>query len=448
MYRIKAFGSFPTISNNTPHAVAKLGELSNYALSFATDQGIFKSITKPSSLLHSFASFNEISSVEVENVPVPPSVVSLLLDIMETLYTRSTAGEFDQEELPVREFIMTWWDEQIQNVTVNAMVTDGNRWLPSSIIFEGTSTTAPYQATLWFSDEAFRSEYDLYEIKVIAPIDNIDRFFDSATAVQAIVDSEITMVSSMNRVAEVAGDIPYTQAVTEEFEWVDPTNEDRRILVPWTVIIYGDAGRNIDSIRQAISQWIEANSEYDSEQWQTLFPDIFGATEFVFTPYWSHHAIPDDAVNSGIYSPVSNVATAIAMSKDLTQGNGYTPEYLGDNLNIMASVYKSIQLGVVGGYRNRDDVNQFGNRWADYIAVSTNSIDFRRMSESTQRMVLLLNQMLQIAETMTASSAVPRGFMRLIRGGVLYVTTSYERTSLIVASRLSTLELFLPHDGV
>lgn len=447
MYRVKAFGAFPPISNNNPNAVAPLGELSAYCTTFALDRGIFKDITKPSSLLYSFASFNEISSIEAEDVPVPPSVSALLLEMMETLYTRATNGDFSDEEVPCREFIMTYWQEQVQNVVVNTMVTDGNRWLPSSIVFEGTSTTNPYQAQIWFSDDAFRNEYDLYKILVVPPIDNIDRFFDSATAVQAIVNDEMSLVKAMNEVAVVAGTNPYTQAVTEEFEWVDPTDPDRRILVPWTVVIYGDAGRNIDSIRQAISKWIIANSEYGEDQWQQLFPDIFGATEFVFTPYWPHVAIPDDAVNGGIYAPINNVQQALTMSKALVKGNGYTEQYIADNLNIMASVYKSVQVGVVGGYRNRDGVNQLSDRWPDYIALSTSSIDFARMSESTQKMILLMNKMFAIAETMTASSSVPRGFMRLIRGGILYVTASYERTSMIVTSRLATVERFPMHQG-
>lgn len=447
MYRVKAFGAFPPISNNNPNAVAPLGELSAYCTTFATDRGIFKDTSKPNSLLYTFASFNEISSVETEDAPVPPAVASLILEMMEELYRRSTAGEFTDEEVPCREFIMTYWQEQVQNVVVNTMVSDGNRWLPSSIIFEGTSTTNPYQAQIWFSDTSFRNEYDLYTILVVPPIDNIDRFFDSATAVQDIVSNEMTLASAMQRVAQVAGDNPFTQAVTEEFEWVDPTNEDRRIIVPWTVVVYGDAGRNIDSIRQELSKWIIANSEYGEDQWQKLFPDIFGSTEFIFTPFFPHYAIPDDAVNGGVGSPVNNVRQAVAMAKSLIRGNGYTDEYIEENLNIMGSVYKSYQVGVIGNYRNRDGVNQFADRWMDFIAVSTSSIDFRRMSESTQKMILLVNQMFAIAESMTASSAVPRGFMRLIRDDVLYVTASYERTSLIVASRLSAIEKFPPHQG-
>lgn len=447
MYRIKAFGAFPPISRNTANQVNVLGELSAYSMTFATDRGIFKDISKPNSLLYSFASFTEISAVETQAADVPPAVASLLLEIMETLYTQANQSAFGQDELPVQEYLLNTWTGLIQNVVVNTMVTDGQRWLPSSIYFEGTSQTNPYSAQLWFSDSAFRSEYDLYEIRVVSPIDNIDRFFDTAANVQAIVDNEITLAAIADKAGIVAGDAPYTQLVVEQFEWVDPANPAVKILVPWPVIIYGDAGRNVDSIRMALTAWIKQNTHYAEDQWMTLFPDIFGATEFIFVPFWSHYAIPDDAVNGGIYSPVNNVQAALTMSKAMIRGVGYTDDYVGNNLNIMGSIYKSLQVGVVGGYRNRNGVNQLADRWPDYIAVSTNSIDFNRLSSSTQNLVLTLNHMLQVAETMTATSSIPRGFMRLVRDGVLYLTCTYERTTLIVASRASLLERYASTQG-
>lgn len=448
MYRIKAFGAFPPISNNDPNKVNGLGELSAYAMTYALDRGIFKNTEKPASLLYSFSSLNEISAVESETVSVPPSVSALLLEMMEAMYTKSTAGEFDSAEIPVRDYIMTFWQGQVQNVVVNQMVSDGYRWLPSSIVFEGTSTTAPWQAQIWFSDANFRNEYDLYVNLVVPPIADIDRFFDSATAVQKIVSEEITLIGQMTAVSVVADSRPYTEAITTEFEWHDPTNDARRIPVPWTVVNYGEAGRNIDAIRADLAKWILANTKYTEEQWQKLFPDIFGSTEHIFVPFFNHVAIPDDAVNGGVYSPVGNVKHQIEVATKLIRGAGYTPAYIADNLNIAASVYKSIQWGIIGGYRNRDGINQFGDQWPDYIAVSTSSIDFKRMSDETMDLVIVLNKMMQIAETMTNISAVPRGYMRLIRDDVLYVTATFKRTSLIVASRTSVLEKYQVGQGV
>ena len=448
MYRLKAFGEFPGLSNNDPNQVNRLGELSTYAETFATDRGIFKDNSKPNSLMVSFSSLQEISAVESVLVAVPPSVSALTLEIMEKLFAKADAGELDNQEVPVREFMLTFWAGTIQNVTVNTMVTDGNRWLPSSIIFEGTSVTNPFQVQVWFSDDSFRNEYDLYINKVVPPLENLDRFFDSATAVQAILDTELTIYAIMTKASEVTNLQPSTDVITTEFEWVDPANSARRIGIPWTVVNYGEAGRNIDSIRTDLAKYILANTQYTEAEWQKLFPDIFGSTEFIFAPTFQHIALLDDAVNGGVYAPINNMKHLTAVVSSVIRGAGYTAQYIADNLNVMNSTYKSIQMGVIGGYRNRDGVNQVGDRWKDYIAVSTNSLDFKRMDAKTQQFAIVLSQMLAIAETMTVTSTVPRGFMRLIRDEILYVTATYDKTSLIVVSRTSVLEKYQVTQGV
>lgn len=448
MYRLKAFGAFPPLSNNEKDKVNRLGELHTYSETFAEDRGIYKDISKPNSLLVTFSSLNEISSVLSEEAPVPPSVADLCLTIMENLYDKAIHGDFDSQEPPVREYMLTQWQGIIKNVVVNEMVTDGNQWLPSSVIFEGTSTTSPFQVQLWFSDERFRAEYDNYVIKVVLPIDNIDRFFDTATNVQKIVSTEMTLTDQMRRANEMVGTKPPTIIQPTEFDWVDPTLATRKVTVPWTVIIHGEAGLNIDAIRAAIAAEIMKNTQYTQTEWEKLFPDIFGSTEFIFVPNFHHIALPDDAVNGGVYAPGGNITKDNAVAVKFVKGNGYTSAYMTANMNRYGFPYKSLSVAVIGGYRNRDGVNQFGDRWKDYINVSTSSIDFKRMSDETMDLVLTLNKMFQIAETMTATSAVPRGFMRLIREDILYVTATFQRTSLIVVSRQSILEKYKVGQGV
>lgn len=447
MYRIKAFGEYNALSNNNPDKVNKLGELSLYSGTFATDRGIFSDPAKPNSTLIVFSSLQEVSAVESVTVAVPPSVSSLILEMMENLIGKASAGDFGDAEAVVRDYIMTFWQGTVQNVVVNTMVTDGNRWLPSSIVFEGTSTTNPFQAQVWFSDDNFKNEYDLYLNRVAMPVTSLDSFFDSATAVQAILTNQLDIASIMAKVSLVAAGQPYTDAITTFFDWVDPTNNSTRIGIPWTVVNYGEAGRNIDSIRADLAAYILANTAYTEDQWTKLFPDIFGSNEFIFVPFYNHIAIPDDAVNSGVYSPGGNIEMQKAVAKTMIRGAGYDDAYMSANLNLVASVYKSIQLGVIGGYRNKDGVNQFGDRWKDYIAVGTNSIDFRRMSDKTQQFILTLNTMLAIAETMTAVSSVPRGYLRLVRNEILYVTATFDKVSLIVVSRNSLLEKYQAAQG-
>ena len=330
---------------------------------------------------------------------------------------------------------------------VGTIRSDGNYWFPDDIYFEGTSQTNSYSARIWFSDDAFRRQYDEYEIRVVPPVANIDQFFGSATDVQVIADS-LTLNAVMIRAQEIANGQPATFIHTEEFEWVDPLDPENRIVIPWTVVIYGGAGMNIDAIKRALAKWILENSQYPEDQWNKLFPDIFGSTEFVVIPVYSHVAIPQNQVNAGVYSATNNPNVLYKLANLLVKGVGYTEEYIGETLNVVQGNYKAVQLIIVGGYRNRDDMFQFGNRWPKYIPVGTNSLDFERMGADTMRMALLLNNMLRVAETMTAFSDIPIGYTRTVRDGVLYLTATIDRTLLIVASKQSVLEFLPEHTGI
>lgn len=447
MYRLKAFGTFPAFYNNDAGVVNPIGELSSHAETFASDVPLYKRTSAPNSILRTFLSVNEVSPTEKVGVKPNELVVAQVLSVMEYLYTHSISGEITNDKGTLIGALMNVFAGQIQTIELGDMVKDAQFWLPSWISWEGTATNAPYATKIWFADGHFRGQFDEYEIRPYAGIDNIDGFFNTATAVKAIVKS-ITIRDMMARGDGVANGQPPTLIDVEEFEWVDPLDKTNKILVPWGFVTYSEAGLNIDAKKQELIKWIMAHTTHTLDEWTELFPDIFGATEYIFTPSWWHIAIPGDQINGGVFSPVNHPATVIAAVKALTKGVDYTPAYIDANVNIAACVYKQVQLGVVGGPRNRDDIHQFGNRWDDYLALSTSHIDFGRMSEPTQKMVVILINLLKIAETMTVSSDMPHGYLRTIRDGVMYVSASTDRTQLLVASRQSVEAVYPPTLGV
>ena len=209
----------------------------------------------------------------------------------------------------------------------------------------------------------------------------------------------------------------------------------------------GEAGKNLDALKNTLKEYILANSQYDEDAWNAIFPDIFGATEVIFVPNWPHWAIPVDTLNSGVYSAAGNWKALRDLAHQLVRGNDYTEEHIDNVLNIVASSYKCVQMAVVGGPRNRDGINQFADLWPDYLAVSTSSIDFDRMSDSTKQFARILNTLLLTAETMTSQTDIPSGTLRVIRDNVLYITASFNRIQLLVASAYSVTEKIPPYTG-
>jgi hypothetical protein len=94
-------------------------------------------------------------------------------------------------------------------------------------------------------------------------------------------------------------------------------------------------------------------------------------------------------------------------------------------------------LAVVGGPENRDGIDQFIERYPDYINVPTTHVDFMQMKEETRQFCLILAEMLMHAEEMTRDSGVPTGFNRLIRDDVVYIAKSFNKFLYLVVTKYS-----------
>lgn len=457
MYNIGGFLARSALANNNPRVVAPLGELSAYAMTFARDRRIYSTPDYPSVVLFAFSSFQEISATERQNADVPSLVQTLAREIGQRLYALADAGDLSTDEEATTAILLNEFGDRIKSVVCGTMVNDGNRWMPSYIIYEGTSTTAPYTARFWFSDASFRQDFDEYEINVVPILDNIDDLlFSNLDEVTVIAAEQMSQVIMADKARLLQDGDPYTDLVATEYEWRQQGRPDQRLLLTISIIVYGEAGLNPDRRRKAIADWILEHSEYNEDAWREVLPDVFSPTEFIFIPSWNRYSLPSGTIqdwsnggewpvgvlSAGTYQSGGNVKNQIDFAVDFAKGTGYTPEHIAAKLNMVVFVYKAIMVNIIGGYRNRDGVDEFLNRWKDYMAVGTGSPDFARMSEGTQEMIVLLVDMLRIAETMTITSTIPRNFMRLVRDGVLYLAADYERTQILVATRQSVSEVY------
>lgn len=448
MIRLKAFGVFPPLSNNDPNVINANGELSTYAETYASDHGQFAQGDYPHSQLAMFVSQKETGPSTSVYITPPNTAVTLMLAISEWVYARSTAGDITADRGSFLQALATQFtnNQQANDFDCGAMARDARFWMPAWISFQAMDDKEPYEAKIWFNDLAFRQQFDNYEIRIVAPTSNIDAFFGSPEDVRNIV-AKATLSQVMLNVQTVANSQPYTASTTEEFEWVNPQSSEQKIVVPWTFVVYGEAGLSLDAQKKALIDWILANSKYGEDQWAKIFPDIFGATEYLFIPTWSHYAIPSQVINTGVFSPANNPALMTKLAKALMQGVGYTEAHITQYLNYVGTAYKNLPVLALGGPRNRDKIYEFSQRWTDYIAVGSGTADFSRMSEATEQFVMLFSKLLQIAETMTAGSDMPHGFLRVVRNDVMYVAATIERTQLLVASKQSVEAVQAPFLG-
>lgn len=424
MYAMHGFITIGAFANNTPGVNSPIGEISNAASSYSRELGFYSSAATPDVKLVSFSSINNGTKVAVA-----PTYVDPVLLMAQWLYNRSLDGTLSDDREECRQLLIDTFGTTLEFARVGNMVTNGNYWLPEQVSV--TVKSEPNNLLkIWFSDSAFKSQYELYEIVVVPPHTPVDDFHGSRASVLNLV-SEIT-VTKMNKKVDLAIDnYPPTDIVSEDYDWVDKNDPGVTRAVPWVVLIYGNAGNNADLIRDAIISHVLANSVQPRSEWEKIFPDLFLPNEFYITPIWDKYSLPQQQTVAGIYSPTlaySEVANyALSTFVD-------TPwAHARDHLTVATANYKSLLFMSVGNPRNRDGIFNFQVLWPKYAAIPVMSTDFNRIPPATGEFIIKLQSMLMHAENMTEYSPVPSGFTRVKRGINWYLVMNHQKMQYLMS---------------
>jgi hypothetical protein len=426
MYIQKSFIINTTYANNTPGSVAVLGEMSPISWTFSREKGVYSDkVNAPDLVLYSF-----ISKDDATAIPVPTLIAAQTLDICNFVYSQNTSAAVLLENL------LTTYVGKASDFACGNMITDGTHTLPEWVSWKCLTDSAHSDnfIKVWFVDESFQQQYDETEIYVIPPLDALDNFFKAGDVVQGYV-SALKSSEAMDRIQAARQEYPDTITRTNTFNYIDPLNSAHTIATDWSVLIYGPAGDNTDSIKDAIMAYILAHSTHDRDDWVKIFPDIFKRTEFIILPLWDQFAIPNRELTIGIYSPQMDFAeVANKMKQFATQ---YPSTHIDTNLSMYSHPYRSIALLSVGSPDNRNGIYKLSDMFKDLIAVSSTSLDFNRMSLLTQNWAVEIEKMLVAAETVTLFTSVPPGMTKVKRDGILYVTKSYQGVNYLMVAKSS-----------
>ena len=415
------FAQLGQLVDNTDDVVAPVGELSSYSLTFARDKLIYTNVLVPNLSLVQF--FYERDG---EPRLLSLSQQHLIIEACSWVYTQARNGALTEDIAEFQVAFLSEFSGRVDLVDSGPMANFGsNRFCPEYINIAPAGLSRDMNWTLWLSDEAFRNQCPISTILSVGPIDDLDGFFGSHTDVHALaVPPDIQRMNDKTRI--LSGDYPYTDLRTWKFDWNDPTDESVKVPTYWITLHHGDAGNNIDQAKEALRNFILANSNRGREEWARRFPDIFTSTEFIIIPGYDLVAVPSKSRQPVIYSPTSSYQHMVAHTVRLAKGNGYSQSHIETVLEQTTSLYRSLSLAVVGGFENRDGVVKFSQRYPDYINVPTTHVDFGYMTEPTREFVLMLSELLSIAESTTPSSSIPRGYNRIHRDGVAYISMNVQ----------------------
>lgn len=433
MYALKGFISIPDLTDNSIGQVAPVGEISTDSLTYAKEIGFYSSSDAAGVFLYTFLSHDDVQG----DIKVPDADQTAALAMASTVYSLAQDKRFDGvDSNGAAQLLKNSLAATTANITCGKINTDTGLSIPEWVSFNNNEETSFYR--LWFTDAAFHSQYDEFSYEFIPPIDNMDDFFGTKAQVQSVL-SQTTVKDITDRIDQKRGEHPFTLVKTQEYHWVNTSQAGDEINTGWTAIIYGGAGNDPDQIRQALANWIVANSAHSRDEWIKIFPDIFVPTEFILTPLWHQFAIPNQTVQSGINSPVVGINQALNIVKKTCVGVGYAEDALKENTVAASTPYKTLGFLATGSSVNRNGVINFHDLHPDYVPVALSSTSFGRLSEDTQAWMRMFVNILEVAQDMDSYSTIPNGFARVIRDDMVYAAKSFQGMQYLVATRSSVI---------
>lgn len=428
MISIKGFGINTNLSNNVKDIVNPIGELSAWSMTYSKDRGVYYQNDTDAIVLMTFS----VKDDGVDKV-LTVNQRSHILSVLKWLYKANIDKGAEVYAHEMLQSLTEQFASSATKFTCGEMVSDpSGRWMPEWLAWEVKNQSETTKVRIWFSDDSFKRSYDEHEIVVVPPIENLDDFFKVSQKVKPVVDA-VTRTKQMENVQVAKQSKPETVIRTELFNYVDPLDKTNKIPTLWDVLIYGENGNNIDSIKEAIIKHIMANTRKTRAEWAELFPDIFKRTEFTIVPQWNRYAIPNRITEAGIHSPFVDVkGISTFMSPFVRQYNG---THVTNHTQVFTHPYKSLMLISCSSNENRDNLFKLTDVFPDYIAQSSTFQDFNRQNEPTRDWSEILTEMILTAEEMTQYTDIPKGYTRLVRDGKLYIVKNIDNIHYLVAAK-------------
>ena len=440
MYSAKGFLSIENLIDNTPGVVSVMGELSSLSSSFAKEKGFYSNTNFPSLQFISFYSKEINGNVETD-VRIPANIINAeFLPVANAFVDGIITDQLGDDLAALANQVSTAFSSTIKNVqfgqAVEVVVGPNIIQCPEWVSFEHLTNENSWK--FWLIDESFRSQYDEYSIAVVPPFTPVSNFFLSGSQVETLLNN-VSTVDLVGRMDTAKEGFPTSYIKVVEFDYHNPSKPTQTTFVKakFGVLIWGEAGNNTDAIREAIADYLLAQTpDKTREDWVAILPDIFKRTEFIFRPMWESMAIPNRTLERGIYSPFNTLSGSLTQLT--TEFPDIQPLHIQQHASSFTHTYKSLATLVVSNHDNRNNFYKLTDLFPDIIMVSTQSTDFNRMDVATQSFLIKLDTLIQLAEEATPRTSVPSSYSRVKRGDDLYVSMSIDNVQYLVYAKYNT----------
>ena len=428
---IKGFVIIEQYISNIVGTVAPLGEISTWSSTFAKDKGYYVDSVRTG---YTLVTFKNNDSVSGAALPVTNSQTVELFNLVQSMIAYSTARIRPHVVNDFRTSIQNEYTGVADTLIFGPLVDNGTVQLPEWFSYKSIPHGMA-EIKIWLSDAAFRSQYEDYELTIVPPILPLNSLFGLYATITATLSSR-TDSTMVDQLQEAKNGQPETYSRVFTFNLVNQFNPVEVYPVNWGVLVYGQAGDNIDIIKDTIVDYVLANSTHSRANWEALMPDLFKRTEFVMVPRWDQVSVANLSSASELYSSMLNPIECVTFFK--TNITFYNETHINSYIKIFPYDYKAITVMAVSGPSNAPAKLDLVNIFPDYVPVSSMTLDFGRMEIMTRDWVVMMEKLLIAAETVTLYSSVPIGVRRIIKGGVLFVSGVYDNINYLVACKANT----------
>ena len=426
MITVKGFLNISERINNKLNETSVIGELSSISRTYSKDVGEYKSQGNDDYILYTFSCTDNTN----DHVVLPQASVDSAISILNSIYGYVKTNQAPHDETDLSITVKNLNLNTLETIELGSFIDDGDIVIPEWVEFTLKNTNDTFR--IWFCDESFRNQYDLFEIDVVSVLNDPNDFhapFESvATMVSAVSTKQlVTKAQALRNVH------PETVFHFLEFNLVNKNNPSIKISVPWFILIYGLAGDNLEYIKDAIEDYLVSNSDYNRDEWEVIFPDIFRRKEFKFFPMWNNTAIENLTSVSGLYSQIVSLEEVYNYAS--TKIPEFTPSDIYGNLEIFPHHYKYITSAVIKGNGNDSTNDKLYKLFKDYLPTPNTSLDFGRMTKNTRDWCMVIYSLMKDAEKATRYNTLTPGVSRVIRNNKLYVIASYNDINYLVYAK-------------
>ncbi len=422
--------------------VSPLYELSELSYTYSYRKQVIYPSDQPTYALHVFHAETTGSTVVPEITQLQSqAIVRVVSEFSNYLTGNPTATKQQAIVNFTNQHNALFPDRPITNLTYNTVKIHNNIRVPDYLTF----TILNIDCSIWTNDQMFQTFYPKYNIRTVFPFDNFVNIVQNTSQMLDALGLFDPVIFNERIEQDKVGYPPTVTRIMNIPYRVPNTTIERNCYFAFN--IYGRHGNYDYILKLELYRVLTEELGLSGSFVEEIFPTILRINEFFLVPRWERLAIPSQVGQIGINSQISKTYSEVYDTRKFIKI--YDQDvYIKNNTYDVPVTYNNLLVQVTNGYYSEERIRVFTSHYPDIISASSLSQDFGRMSSRTQRFIILLENLLDIADSNNQTELFNKVvqndsylFTIIDRGGVTYVSVFFEEHQYYVIPKFEFLRL-------